>query len=491
MIQNNKIFVNNLQPESNFVEQFSWQPFKDNNLVHNRIVNKITDSIYFKLGVSISLATTINLLDSNQAVQATDLNELKTLNSLNSQSKIQNFLPRVLNFMPFSTQSFLVKSLGNNIKSLAVLPPSINYQSVKSQPHQNQTRQANQAPPRLLVKQPLRIHTVKRGDTINQIAKTYQVPSQELIQLNQIKNANIIFVGQKLRIPPKAIGGISLDTSKLPATALVSPDSSQITNQRTIQPPLKVSSVVPGQVAEVKTNSSSDNLGDDPYISKLRAEIEQMQAQYRSQNQESRNPGNFTSLGDDDPNTVAPRLEKLAKPATQEQSDISNATVELDISQLSSPGESDFLEEEEVVALSLPPLPSSEEYLPEGFNGYIWPAQGVLTSGYGWRWGRLHRGIDIAAPIGTPILAAATGEVIAAGWHGGYGNLVKLEHIDGSVTLYAHNSKILVSHGQWVSQGEQIAKMGSTGRSTGSHLHFEIHTSDRKVINPLALLNRR
>ena len=77
------------------------------------------------------------------------------------------------------------------------------------------------------------------------------------------------------------------------------------------------------------------------------------------------------------------------------------------------------------------------------------------------------------------------------GWQGGYGNLVKLEHLDGSVTLYAHNSRNLVSHGQRVSQGEQIAEMGSTGYSTGPHLHFEIHTSDRKVINPLALLSKR
>jgi murein DD-endopeptidase MepM/ murein hydrolase activator NlpD len=145
--------------------------------------------------------------------------------------------------------------------------------------------------------------------------------------------------------------------------------------------------------------------------------------------------------------------------------------------------------EENTVALTLPPLPDSDEYLPSAFDGYMWPAQGVLTSGYGWRWGRLHRGIDIAAPVGTPIVAAASGEVISAGWHSGYGNLIKLEHLDGSVTLYAHNYRNLVSHGQKVNQGEQIAEMGSTGRSTGSHLHFEIHSRNQEVLNPLALLN--
>lgn len=144
---------------------------------------------------------------------------------------------------------------------------------------------------------------------------------------------------------------------------------------------------------------------------------------------------------------------------------------------------------DETISLQLPPLPSSEEYLPNVFEGYIWPAKGVLTSGYGWRWGRLHRGIDIAAPVGTPILAAAGGKVIDAGWHRGYGNVIELEHLDGSTTLYAHNNRILVSHGQQVDQGEQIAEMGSTGNSTGSHLHFEIHFEDRGAVNPSALLN--
>ena len=116
---------------------------------------------------------------------------------------------------------------------------------------------------------------------------------------------------------------------------------------------------------------------------------------------------------------------------------------------------------------------------------------GVLTSGYGWRWGRLHRGIDIAAPIGTPVLAAASGVVVGAGWHSGYGNLIKIEHLDGSVTLYGHTNKILVTHDQKVEQGQQIAEMGNTGNSTGSHLHFEIHPKSKEAIDPLVLLGSK
>lgn len=149
----------------------------------------------------------------------------------------------------------------------------------------------------------------------------------------------------------------------------------------------------------------------------------------------------------------------------------------------------------QMVSPDLPQINSPEPYLPEGdrpFNGYIWPAKGVFTSGYGWRWGRMHRGIDIAGPVGTPIVAAADGEVVTAGWNsGGFGNLVRIRHADGTITLYAHNSKIHVRRGQFVKQGQHIANMGSTGFSTGPHLHFEIHPPGQKPVNPIALLPRR
>lgn len=149
----------------------------------------------------------------------------------------------------------------------------------------------------------------------------------------------------------------------------------------------------------------------------------------------------------------------------------------------------------QMVSPDLPPLAAADRYLPENaasFKGYIWPAKGVLTSGYGWRWGRMHRGIDIAAPVGTPIVAAAPGVVITAGWNdGGYGNLVEIKHPDGSITLYAHNNRILVRSGQQVDQGQQIAEMGSTGYSTGPHSHFEIHAAGQGAVNPMTYLASR
>ncbi|HEY9611778.1 peptidoglycan DD-metalloendopeptidase family protein [Allocoleopsis sp.] len=146
----------------------------------------------------------------------------------------------------------------------------------------------------------------------------------------------------------------------------------------------------------------------------------------------------------------------------------------------------------ETVSPELPSLSAPDMYRPDGsteFNGYIWPTKGVLTSGYGWRWGRMHKGIDIAAPIGTPVVAAAPGVVVSAGWNsGGYGNLVEIQHADGSLTLYAHNNKILVRRGQQVEQGQQISEMGSTGFSTGPHCHFEVHPNGRGAVNPIAYL---
>jgi murein DD-endopeptidase MepM/ murein hydrolase activator NlpD len=119
--------------------------------------------------------------------------------------------------------------------------------------------------------------------------------------------------------------------------------------------------------------------------------------------------------------------------------------------------------------------------------GLIWPVNGPVVSGFGMRWGRLHEGIDIAASTGTPIWAAAAGTVIHAGWLGGYGNLVVVDHGNGLATAYAHASAILVAVGQQVSQGETVSLVGSTGNSSGPHLHFEVRVNGIAV-DPLLYL---
>jgi len=119
--------------------------------------------------------------------------------------------------------------------------------------------------------------------------------------------------------------------------------------------------------------------------------------------------------------------------------------------------------------------------------GLIWPCDGVVVSGFGMRWGRMHEGIDIGCAYGTPNRAAASGTVIYAGWLGGYGNLVVVDHGNGLSTAYAHASSILVSVGQTVSQGQTVSLVGSTGNSSGPHLHFEVRVNG-VAVDPLLYL---
>jgi murein DD-endopeptidase MepM/ murein hydrolase activator NlpD len=119
-------------------------------------------------------------------------------------------------------------------------------------------------------------------------------------------------------------------------------------------------------------------------------------------------------------------------------------------------------------------------------SGFIWPVNGTLTSGFGWRWGRLHEGIDISAPAGTPIHAAASGQIIFAGSMGGYGNMVIIDHGGGIATAYAHMSSIWIGSGS-VTQGASIGGVGTTGSSTGNHLHFEVRVNGQAV-DPMGYL---
>ena len=140
-----------------------------------------------------------------------------------------------------------------------------------------------------------------------------------------------------------------------------------------------------------------------------------------------------------------------------------------------------------------PLLPTADQpdSLKPPIVGYQWPTKGVFTSGYGWRWGRMHKGIDIANNTGTPVVAARDGIVSFSGWSGAYGYLVEIAHSDGESTRYAHNSRLLVKKGQVVPRGARISLMGSTGRSTGPHLHFEIRRAGGAALNPLVKLPAR
>ena len=118
---------------------------------------------------------------------------------------------------------------------------------------------------------------------------------------------------------------------------------------------------------------------------------------------------------------------------------------------------------------------------------FAWPAEGPVTSTYGWRQIGWHRGIDIKAELGTPVQAAAAGVVIASGAEPRYGRVIKIAHDQGFITVYAHNDQNLVEVGDRVAPGEAIATTGRTGRATTHHVHFEIKRDGRNY-NPLYLL---
>ncbi len=119
---------------------------------------------------------------------------------------------------------------------------------------------------------------------------------------------------------------------------------------------------------------------------------------------------------------------------------------------------------------------------------FMLPTKGTLTSGYGTRWGVFHFGIDVANAIGTPILAAADGVVAESGPASGFGLWVRIRHTDGTTTVYGHIQRSLVAEGQKVRAGQEIAKMGNRGHSTGPHLHFEVWNAAGQKINPIKWL---
>lgn len=120
---------------------------------------------------------------------------------------------------------------------------------------------------------------------------------------------------------------------------------------------------------------------------------------------------------------------------------------------------------------------------------FVLPTKGIFTSGYGGRWGAFHYGIDLANAIGTPIVAAADGVVVESGPASGFGLWIRIRHSDGFTTVYGHINRSLVTAGQHVRAGQEIAEMGNRGNSTGPHLHFEVWNAAGQKINPLIWLH--
>lgn len=383
-------------------------------------------------------------------------------------------------------------------------------------------------------------YRVNRGDTLDAIARRYGISRSELIQANGIRNPNLIEVNQVLQIPNANVSSSTVVTipslnfnraeevSVAAAEPVVVFNSASSNSQRPFEAtPVRTVASTPNSESAI----ASVGEGSTPvsYVDGLMNEINQMREKYQS-------PATAQPDRASAPSVVAPapgaaslstnqatnpefspnrstetlqgevrRVQENAQSAqqqpvaaapapTREAARTNSQQVAVAPNRPEAYNPSLQIPYGRVVSPDLPPLAPAERYLPEGaptFDGYVWPAKGVFTSGYGWRWGRMHRGIDIAGPVGTPIVAAASGVVDFAGWNsGGYGNLVDIRHPDGSLTRYAHNNRLMVRTGQRIEQGQQIAEMGSTGYSTGPHLHFEVHPAGQGAVNPMAFLPR-
>ena len=215
-------------------------------------------------------------------------------------------------------------------------------------------------------------------------------------------------------------------------------------------------------------------------MTKLKTEVEDAKAEiesYRAEQEEAR------TIADSKRSELATKLQ--AKEALAKQ-------LEKDIEKYKQVYE-EARRQEESLKGSLNYSSSSSEYL--GSGRFCWPAPSYtrLSSPYGYRihpifnTKKFHTGVDLAAPGGTNILAAENGKVISAGWNGGYGNCLVVDHGGGISTLYAHASKLLVSKGDFVTKGQVIAKVGTTGNSTGNHLHFEVLVNG-KTTDPMAYI---
>jgi len=388
-------------------------------------------------------------------------------------------------------------------------------------------------------------YEVKPGDTLNAIASTYGISVSELVRINNLSNPNQLHINEKLMIPvvkeqqapiAQSIVVPSVSTPTVAITPMRVPTVSVVASNTPLAPvsiPVPViangmggDTPIPTAVTETQV-SQQPKATKDTGLQSLEAEIERLRQKYRDQEAglpEPVVPEVSTPLVRTRKSYPQVAAVPIPVPKPIQGSNYNTQPVQSIYNvnwSASEPVNPAFIPNQVVprsgirnsdslgrlrgttVSPQLPPLAAVDRYLPRPVDpatpspftssvAYIWPAKGVLTSGYGMRWGRMHRGIDIANSIGTPVYASAAGVIERAGWNnGGYGNVVDIRHYDGSLTRYAHNSRILVRVGQHIEQGQQIAAMGSTGFSTGPHSHFEIHPPGKGAVNPIAFLPNR
>ncbi|MEL6353286.1 MAG: peptidoglycan DD-metalloendopeptidase family protein [Cyanobacteria bacterium J06627_28] len=351
-------------------------------------------------------------------------------------------------------------------------------------------------------------YQIQAGDTLASIASSMGTTTQDIIVANGLTNPDIILTGSILRVPSMAASGQPIGGAEpvvVQESSIGTTSGQRLAYLQSTAARPHAARLLDGirraetPAAEQELVAAAENV--DPYVVNLLEEVEEIRETSVQVSEVSADEMASATEGSSLLDRAAERgfaRREAAEVAIAPDTSTLEANSELLAAAPLSPDAylpAQGPSQAQVVSPDMPILPEANEFLPEApeyFDGYVWPTRGTVTSGYGYRWGRMHRGVDVAGPVGTPVVAAGMGVVEQAGWNsGGYGNLVEIRHPDGSLTRYAHNNRLNVSTGQTVRQGQQIAEMGSTGYSTGPHLHFEIHISGQGAVNPVAYLPSR
>jgi murein DD-endopeptidase MepM/ murein hydrolase activator NlpD len=353
-----------------------------------------------------------------------------------------------------------------------------------------------------------KLHQVQTGDTLYSLTQMYQVDAAAIATSNGISATTPLPIGTQLVIPPvnSIIYKVQPNDTLSQVANLYQVPQDQIAKASGLLTPddLRIEQplVIPGDVKSLLTHRQEKTIQDLTLKRDLlRQRLQLADSSISNLNSLNTSPSLLTAKSwssrfhfqaDHIPVELAILPESEARMTTVELFQLTR-----DIKTLDS-----WLDHHEQVVASTSLQarqvnPSVNAFLsipdsPDNSSVMIMPTEGTISSGFGWRWGKIHKGIDIAASTGTPVWAAASGVVEFAGWDdSGYGNMVDIHHHDGVITRYAHLSHIYAQQGSVVNQSQVIGAVGSTGNSTGPHLHFETITLSGVAVDPISYLTKR
>lgn len=312
------------------------------------------------------------------------------------------------------------------------------------------------------------VYKVKPDDTLSQIANLYQVPQQAISNASGILATDYLRIEQPLVIPGDVSSLIQRREEKTKQELVLKRD---VLRQRLLQ----LTNEVPNLTSLYSSQFTEQPLTDKSWISRFHFQGVQI-------------PTELAMLPESEARMTTVEMFRLTKDLETLDRLVINQEQLIASTILISDNQP-----QQQLQTNLPTLPAKDDLVDKNTNSaLIWPTQGTVSSGYGRRWGKIHQGIDIAAPVGTPVWAAANGIVEFAGWDdSGYGNMLDIRHRDDSITRYAHLNVLFVKQGDTVTQSQVVAAVGSTGNSTGPHLHFEIRPQGGLATDPMAYLAKQ